>query len=297
MPTIQVEKCVKNALSIMGKSPLTPAAIEEQIGKGKALAGFRKAVQVTFKEDEDQFTHVANKLRDSLSNSTLTEVPVLTDPGEVNLTRAECRDLLVCGFWNTIPKLSTEAHEIGDMSMVNYGVFHDRDPVAVARISCFLEYFKHVTSDDWATNHEQSTLTFKRDSLKADEEPSWKDSQKKISKVKLHVSSENAIEGFSKATSHVDFANRRLQIHKNIASATQEEVLFSIKQELMLCLPLFSTLRDRDVVAVTNSLQYSSYSGYLETFRCVPLEKLQPSHEPLPTILAMDAIVSYKRFK
>ena len=292
--TLHVSEYVKNTLKVMGTDPLTASEVENQIiaGKNCTLSGFQAAVEMSF-SDEGTFVEVANKLRDALNKSTLKEVPILTEDGEVVLTRGDCRDLLICGFWNMIPRLSTKDHEIGDISFMNYGIFRYRDSVGVARINCFFEYFKHVTSDEWMTNREHEILTFKRDSLKSDDICPWETSTTPISSVKLQVSSDHKIEDFNTASSHVDFANKRLQIHKNIASATQEEVLFSIKQELMLCLPLFSTLDDNDVVTVTNALQYSSYSGYLDSFTCEPLQSLQSVSTPLPDILAIDAMVTY----
>jgi hypothetical protein len=82
-----------------------------------------------------------------------------------------------------------------------------------------------------------------------------------------HVFGTPLIEQFPDAQCHVDFANRQIQIGQNIPSCTQEEVMFSIRPELFLCLPLFTTILDHEAAGVAGAAVFTAYTGYLTTFR------------------------------
>jgi poly(ADP-ribose) glycohydrolase len=83
----------------------------------------------------------------------------------------------------------------------------------------------------------------------------------------------------------VDFANRQLHIGEIIPSLTQEEVLFSVAPECFVTLLFVETLADNECMLFRNVRRYSTYSGYLDTFRFTGFHN---TREPM-TVLAIDA--------
>ncbi len=84
----------------------------------------------------------------------------------------------------------------------------------------------------------------------------------------------------------VDFANKRLQIHRIIPSLTQEEVLFSVCSEMFLCLVCFEVLAEDEAVCVRGLWRHATYTGYLDTFR------FKESISEMEEVLAIDALTN-----
>ena len=64
-----------------------------------------------------------------------------------------------------------------------------------------------------------------------------------------------------------DFANRDLQIHTNIPSFTQEEILFSMAPECFLAFAIVERLSYFEVVSMLGVRRFSLYKGYLDSTR------------------------------
>jgi hypothetical protein len=90
-----------------------------------------------------------------------------------------------------------------------------------------------------------------------------------------HVFDTRYIEQHPDADAHFDFANRQIMIGQIIPSCTQEEVMFSIRPELFLALPLYSTLLARETAGVAGT---SAYTGYQKTFQFAGDVALNGSH-------------------
>lgn len=138
---------------------------------------------------------------------------------------------------------------------------------------------------------------------------------KDISSGGIHIEGK-FMEDFDEAHAHVDFANEQLMIGRLIPSMTQEEVMFSVRPELLISLLLFDTLRCREAVIMKNAVRYMNYKGYRDTFtvnRAVPellpssslvaSSSLSPSsaaslplkthpHQLAPEVIAIDAHVN-----
>jgi hypothetical protein len=130
-----------------------------------------------------------------------------------------------------------------------------------------------------------------------------------IPKYGIHVEAQ-FLEDFPEATTHVDFANKSLMIHRIIPSATQEEIMFSVRPECFIALPLFNTLREHEAVIIRNARIYETYRGYADSFTfsnfepSLLLDHASPSSTieaarktsggkiPCPEVIAIDAHVN-----
>ncbi|KAI9366772.1 hypothetical protein DFJ73DRAFT_805443 [Zopfochytrium polystomum] len=95
-----------------------------------------------------------------------------------------------------------------------------------------------------------------------------------------------------RAGAFVDFANKRLHIHKIIPSATQEEVLFSACPEAFASILLFDTLKRTEVAVIRGVRRYVEYTGYLGTFQFAGGFPDAHAAAAVETILAVDATES-----
>ena len=102
------------------------------------------------------------------------------------------------------------------------------------------------------------------------------------------------IEDVAHAGKHIDFANRHLHIGCIIPSATQEEVLFSIRPELFIALLATESLLPHEAVVIRGAPLFARYSGYLHSFRYAGPGIGAGSAAADPTeIVAIDAIVAH----
>jgi poly(ADP-ribose) glycohydrolase len=165
------------------------------------------------------------------------------------------------------------------------------DGVSNARIVCLLCYFYVIKQ----TPSEGHKITFQRLSLNDPPPPSsaysgpippdWRNNGTLINteQIHIHVGGMESAE----ATAFVDFANRDLHIHQVIASATQEEVLFSACPEAFPGILFCERMLDDEVIIIKGCRRFCDYSGYLFTF-----EFAKAYIPPLPAqdIIAIDAV-------
>eukprot|EP00054_Salpingoeca_dolichothecata_P037034 m.9542 g.9542 ORF g.9542 m.9542 type:complete len:325 (-) comp7214_c1_seq1:196-1170(-) len=159
--------------------------------------------------------------------------------------------------------------------------------VGSERIKCQLSYF-HV----WATQPEavndaelEMIVGFHRRVLAPEKVPVWATFKEGYRIQKIQVTN-NCVEQVDCGL-HVDFANKDLHIGCIIPSCTQEEVLFSIRPELFVGLLFSETMLSTEVIVMTGTRQYNSYSGYANSFRfegCCNIDENIPA-----AIVAMDA--------
>ncbi len=158
-------------------------------------------------------------------------------------------------------------------------LFGTLERVASERLMCLFDYLDraHEHLDD------RAAVEFERVAFK---EWPW-DNEARVSAahVVLHDGSMEEYSGH-KGSAFVDFANKRLQIHRIIPSLTQEEVLFSVCSELFVCLVCFEVLAEDEAVCIRNLWRHSSYTGYLDTFR------FKGSISEMEEVLAIDALTN-----
>eukprot|EP00004_Rigifila_ramosa_P005464 TRINITY_DN1599_c0_g1_i7.p1 TRINITY_DN1599_c0_g1~~TRINITY_DN1599_c0_g1_i7.p1 ORF type:complete len:287 (-),score=81.81 TRINITY_DN1599_c0_g1_i7:15-875(-) len=125
--------------------------------------------------------------------------------------------------------------------------------------------------------------------------PAWADCGAPISSVRLNLTSTVRIEE-TMAHQHLDFANKQLHIGQLIPSATQEEILFSIKPECLISLLIVQTLGPLEAAFISHPLVFADYKGYLDLFEFKSLPGSPASHpqNQMPAqIVAIDAIVNF----
>ena len=191
----------------------------------------------------------------------------------LSVSPRNCLWLLANSFFCNIASVS------GCGSLDWRNLFGTMQEVGVERLLCLFDYLSraHEHLDD------RAAVEFERVAFK--EWPWDNEAKATASHVVLHG---GAMEEYSgdKGGAFVDFANKRLQIHRIIPSATQEEVLFSACSELFLCLVCFEVLAEDEAVCVRNVWRHCSYSGYLDTF------KFKGSISEMEEVLAIDALTN-----
>ena len=76
----------------------------------------------------------------------------------------------------------------------------------------------------------------------------------------------------------VDFANKHIQIHRMIASCTQEEILFSCCPEAFLPMLICETLKNDEIVIVRGCKRFVEYTGKCLVSKSYQKRKLNDSN-------------------
>lgn len=105
----------------------------------------------------------------------------------------------------------------------------------------------------------------------------------------LDLNCANQLEGAGLAV--VDFANKQLHIGKVIPSCTQEEVMFSVRPEAYLGIPLCATMEADEVITIRGARQVCDYTGYGSGFRVGALQPAPTAHG----VLVSAAVASAKQ--
>lgn len=221
--------------------------------------------------------------------------------GSVSYTRREAFRLLSLSLCGLLPGSSFG-------SALNHSdLISSNTAVGTARLSCLVEYFVWYVNVIKDTPREEEEITMVRHVLARGEGTSeWWESQLQDKPIaKVNIASDWKIED-SDARAHgigrkglrylfcfdfhdflffffflfvvlipcpdslVNFANRDLHIFKVIPSATQEEVLFSIRSELFPFILTCPRMEVGESMVAHGAVRHSTYSGYLNTFEYKP---------------------------
>ena len=156
-------------------------------------------------------------------------------------------------------------------------------PVAAERLKCLLTYFHHIVQNGAGEGH--VTIERHTDADRNSHGPVfWL--QQHIPVGKVDITHTECIEDVVGAV-HLDFANRDLLRGDSTPTATQEEILFSIRPELYLTLLTVDRLQDGEVAVVRGARRFAEYTGYHESFRYA-----RPSQVTDATVLVMDAYMN-----
>jgi len=209
--------------------------------------------------------------------------------GSVSLTRRKVRCLNTFVFIGGLkekqwPNFSFECDYVP--------LIKNTDSVSMARIQCHLSYLFETINAEFMPNE---IVTYTR--RLPDEFPNWANCTTGFENVEVQVFADTLIED-QPASCHIDFANKHLHIAQIIPSATQEEVVFSIRPECFPAMLLFQTMFASDTIILSNVQRYCNYTGYLHTFEYAGPFKNRTSENPVH-VLAIDAImnVGFKQFQ
>lgn len=212
----------------------------------------------------------------------ITFPAILDAAGEVRVPLAQCRAFLALAFFGVLPDYDCNAPCIDLVHL-----YASSRPVAVARVQCLLEYFRRTLVIGYEPEGE---LVVQRVQLPTTT-PDWERCDAVLRGSDLEIVPV-CIED-TNARTHLDFANKRLHLGRMCASATQEEILFSIRPGLLVAMLIVGAtpLKANEAVIIDGARRYSRYSGYSSSFQYAgPYE---PESEP-PSILAIDALVAHK---
>uniref|UniRef100_A0A183AJR4 poly(ADP-ribose) glycohydrolase n=1 Tax=Echinostoma caproni TaxID=27848 RepID=A0A183AJR4_9TREM len=129
------------------------------------------------------------------------------------------------------------------------------------KLRCLLHYFHRVTEIT-----PTGTVTFTRRRL-AGFTPDWSSSTRSFDQLRIHVNAQGTIEDSGPCTIHVDFANRYLGGGVLNRGCVQEEIMFMLQPELIASCLFIERLADDETVIIEGTEQYSTHSGYGNTFR------------------------------
>ena len=236
-------------------------------------------------------------------------LPLLTQytTGTLSLSREQCACLLAHAFFGTLPaleKLSAQVSADSPTGVLNFFELHVMYArVGIERIKCLLAYF-HVlaqsvrergrgegggegpdsSSSSSSSNKSsrplprllQGQVVFERfcDTTARDEDYWQSLTDMPVTRQVAAVSAVKKVED-SDADCVVDFANHDLMIGEMIPSATQEEVLFSLRSELLVSLIFCQRMADNEVIVMRGARAYCRYTGYLDSFRFAGLEDME----------------------
>ncbi|KRX03363.1 hypothetical protein PPERSA_12642 [Pseudocohnilembus persalinus] len=171
--------------------------------------------------------------------------------------------------------------QIGILSFEQLYVRQLTTSEAQERIKCLLYYFY----ESFKINENQK-IQYHR--LVLDNPPKWDQIDEPIS-IQVNIQTQGMEE--SDAFYQVDFANKYLQIHQNIPSLTQEEVIFTIRPDIYPVLLISDMLNDNEAIIIEGARMFCNYTGYSSSFRFSgpsPYLKLKD----ISAIIAIDALVS-----
>ena len=240
----------------------------EMMGSGKLMCSLCDAI-ATFGQPIDFFGVIVPQLqiacRDAPTLFQGRSLPLLRSgvSSVVKLTRRQIRALSSMAFLGLMPPV---APGYGSMDWVSL-FFNGHNRTAVERLKCQLQYFS--AAFQWSDDVLDEVVTFERRCC-AGSTPCFNTIASPLFDGEYRslvvVDAASRMEDFTDATAHVDFANKQLHIGCIIPSCTQEEVMFSVRPELFVALPLFECLKDDEVACVYNTKRLSEYKGYGGTF-------------------------------
>ena len=249
-------------------------------------------------ETENFFQKVLPKMVDLLissPNMITCPLPLLTAgrTRSITLSQQQISVLLVNAFFCTFPRRNARNSnaEFSSFPHINFntlfGLNHRREEAHLDKLKCLLSYFSQVV-----TNTRTGLVTFTRKSLTGDSLPDWRSCQQTL--TGLHLTSTGFIETEGAGMLQADFANRFVGGGVLSSGLVQEEIRFTVCPELIASMLFTEVLGDTEVLYMIGAEQFSSYSGYGDTFtfsgRFQDSTELDSAGRRQTTVVAMDAI-------
>lgn len=182
----------------------------------------------------------------------------------ISLSQQQAACLLANAFFCTYPRRNTTApgSEYTRFPTINFNTLFCAalDTTMLNKLRFILHYFKRVTEE-----MPTGTLTFARQVCT--NTPSWDNCTTPLSK--LHVTSEGLIESTGQGMLQVDFANKYIGGGVLGHGCVQEEIRFLICPELIISRLFTEVLGSNESIVVTGAEQFSSYTGYAQSFQWV----------------------------
>uniref|UniRef100_A0A8C5NDY4 poly(ADP-ribose) glycohydrolase n=1 Tax=Gouania willdenowi TaxID=441366 RepID=A0A8C5NDY4_GOUWI len=219
-------------------------------------------------------------------------IPLLKSKNHHSLTMSQeqIACLLANAFFCTFPRRNSRKSEYGNYPEINfYRLFEGSSSRKIEKLKTLLCYFRRVTQ-----TRPIGLVTFTRQTLNSP--PNWERSQRPF--TRLHITCEGNIEDNGYGMLQVDFANRMVGGGVTGHGLVQEEIRFVINPELIISRLFTEALESNECLIITGSEQYSTYTGYAETYKWKDSFKDQrPRYcfRKCTEIVAIDA-VKYRHF-
>jgi len=211
----------------------------------------------------------------------------------ITLSQQQVAVVLVNAFFCTFPRrnASKPNSEFSNYPMINFNALFMKNSrrmtACLEKLKCLLCYFSQVV-----TTPRTGVVTFSRLSLPPSSLPSWYSSDQTLSR--LHLSTEGKIETEGAGFLQADFANEYVGGGVLRSGLVQEEIRFTICPELIAAMLFSEKMEDIEAISVIGVEQFSSYSGYGDSFRFEGRMKdstdRDTSGRRLTCLVAMDAI-------
>ncbi|XP_010748017.2 poly(ADP-ribose) glycohydrolase isoform X1 [Larimichthys crocea] len=228
-----------------------------------ALSEFVKSVPKT----ENYFSALFPKIAElalKLPDCVKKTIPLLQSghPAILTLSQLQIACLLANAFFCTFPHRNATAPnaEYHNYPSINFtSLFGKCSPRKKEKLRAIMHYFKVVTDTEPG-----GMVTFERRCLGAAEIPDWRSSKEAM--PKLHVTSRGTIEREGTGMLQVDFASSWIGGGVLGSGLVQEEILFLLNPELIVSRLFTEKLGDNECLIITGSQQFSSYSGFGDSF-------------------------------
>uniref|UniRef100_A0A8C5HPV7 poly(ADP-ribose) glycohydrolase n=1 Tax=Gouania willdenowi TaxID=441366 RepID=A0A8C5HPV7_GOUWI len=188
-------------------------------------------------------------------------IPLLKSKNHHSLTMSQeqIACLLANAFFCTFPRRNSRKSEYGNYPEINfYRLFEGSSSRKIEKLKTLLCYFRRVTQ-----TRPIGLVTFTRQTLNSP--PNWERSQRPF--TRLHITCEGNIEDNGYGMLQVDFANRMVGGGVTGHGLVQEEIRFVINPELIISRLFTEALESNECLIITGSEQYSTYTGYAETYK------------------------------
>jgi len=260
-----------------GKNVGKPFYVEGLLLSGASLYKFYPNLKFT--ELLQNIAQIALDIESLFKESTLNGFAA-GDSGSISFSRAQVRCMNAHAFFGT---LRYKYWPRADYTVTFSDLFPSTGTVAGARVQCILSYFYETLHSDFSPDE---VVTYTRRRPKST--PKWKNCSQKFNEVKVFA--DTLIED-QPASCQLDFANEHLHIASIIASATQEEVVFSIRPECFPAMLFMDSMDELDSIILSNVQRYCTYSGYSSSFTFTgPFTKRNEEQEV--HVLAIDAVLN-----
>ena len=170
-------------------------------------------------------------------------------------------------------------------------------PVAVERIKCFLQYFISAAEEFRAVSTSFIVLP---GSISVERCVGYIDGgAAAVSRCRdlftdddVHIHTLGMEDPSLNACGIVDFANRELHFGSLTPSATQDEVLFSVRTEMFGAMFVVEAMNEEDVLVISGAPQLCNTTGYSSSFRfCGPVDHALTVEQSCgPAVYMMDAV-------
>ncbi|TMS08343.1 Poly(ADP-ribose) glycohydrolase [Larimichthys crocea] len=230
-----------------------------------ALSEFVKSVPKTENYFNALFPKIA-ELALKLPDFVKKTIPLLQSghPAILTLSQLQISCLLANAFFCTFPHRNATAPnaEYHNYPSINFtSLFGKWSPRKKEKLRAIMHYFKVVTDEN---TEPSGMVTFERRCLGAAEIPDWRSSKEAM--PKLHVTSRGTIEREGTGMLQVDFASSWIGGGVLGSGLVQEEILFLLNPELIVSRLFTEKLGDNECLIITGSQQFSSYSGFGDSF-------------------------------